>query len=221
MIINDTFIGDLPLIITISDTCKNKPKRLDSYHTINLSSLIVSLEWLTGEPLTPRLKYQRTKQSHEVGREEEGLSSNRPELVALWECLETHQDHEYLLYLTDSEATLQDVNKWIGGRAKLRLAKSADSDILKVIVIKLKKRVEAKSATLLIKVKENRGCPLTEESRTDIRAEMGRMKKEQEKIWSESTNRTIYQWSETSKTKNGTLTTKQAAWTQAVRNRMR
>jgi hypothetical protein len=41
--INDTSIRDLPLIITISDTCKNQPKRLDSDNTINLSSLIVSL----------------------------------------------------------------------------------------------------------------------------------------------------------------------------------
>jgi hypothetical protein len=31
------------LIITISDTCKNQPKRLDSDNTINLSSLTVSL----------------------------------------------------------------------------------------------------------------------------------------------------------------------------------
>jgi hypothetical protein len=41
--INDTSIGDLPLIITISDTCKNQPKRLDSDSTINLSSLMVIL----------------------------------------------------------------------------------------------------------------------------------------------------------------------------------
>jgi hypothetical protein len=41
--INDTSIGDLPLIITISDTCKNQTKRLDFDDTINLSSLIVSL----------------------------------------------------------------------------------------------------------------------------------------------------------------------------------
>ena len=41
--INDTSTGDLPLIITISDTCKNQPKRLDFDNTINLSSLIVSL----------------------------------------------------------------------------------------------------------------------------------------------------------------------------------
>ena len=43
--INDTSIGDLPLIITISDTCKNQPKRLDFDNIINLSSLIVSLDW--------------------------------------------------------------------------------------------------------------------------------------------------------------------------------
>jgi hypothetical protein len=42
--INDTSTGDLPLIITISDTCKNQPKRLDFDNSINLSSLIVSLD---------------------------------------------------------------------------------------------------------------------------------------------------------------------------------
>ena len=47
------------------------------------------------------------------------------------------------------------------------------------------------------------------------------MKQEQEKTWSTPTNRTIYQWSEASTTKNGVHTTKQTAWTQAVRNRMR
>jgi hypothetical protein len=88
-----------------------------------------------------------------VGREEEGLSSNRPELVTLWECLKTHQDHENLLYLTDSETTLQSINKWIGGGAKVRLAKTVDTDILTVIVIKLQKRVQAKTTTLLIKLK--------------------------------------------------------------------
>ena len=41
--INDTSIGDLPLIVTISDTCKNQTKRLDFDNTINLSNLIVNL----------------------------------------------------------------------------------------------------------------------------------------------------------------------------------
>jgi hypothetical protein len=41
--INDTSIGNLPLIMTISDTCKNHPKRLDFDYTINQSNLIVNL----------------------------------------------------------------------------------------------------------------------------------------------------------------------------------
>ena len=124
-----------------------------------------------------------------MGREGEGLSSNRPELVALWECLEAHPDNDNLLYLTDSKATLQTINKWIGGGAKLSLAKTADTDIIRAIVIKLHQRVQAKAATLLIKVKTHRGCPLNEE--TDIRVEMGRRKEEEEKIWNTVTNRTI------------------------------
>ncbi len=180
---------------------------------------LTSLGWLTGNPLTPtRLCEQRSNQSHKVGREEEGLSSNRPELVALRECLEAHPDHENLLYLTDSETTLQTINKWIGGGAKLSLAKTADVDILRSIIVKLQQRVKAKSGTLLIKVKAHRGCPLNEEA--DIRAEMGRMKPEQEKTWCTLTNRTIYQWSEVSKTKSGVNTIKQTAWTQSLRNRM-
>jgi ribonuclease HI len=97
-----------------------------------------SLKWLTQELLTPdKMHEQRSKQSHKVGREEEGMSSNRPELVALRECLEAHPDNENLLYLTDSEATLQAINKWIGGGAKLNLAKTADADVLKAIIVKL------------------------------------------------------------------------------------
>ncbi len=63
------------------------------------------------------------------------MSSNRPELVPLREFLETHADNENLLYLTDSEATLQYINKWIGEGAKLSLEKAADADILRVIIV--------------------------------------------------------------------------------------
>ncbi len=64
-----------------------------------------------------------------------------------------NQNHENLLYLTDSEATLQVINKWIGRGTKLTLVKTEDTDILRAIVIKLQKRVEAKTANLLIQVK--------------------------------------------------------------------
>ncbi len=110
--------------------------------------------------------------------------------MPLREFLEAHPDNENLLYLTDSEATLQVINKWIGGGSKLSLAKTVDADVLRVIIVKLQQRVKAKATTRLIKVNTHRGCPLNEEA--DIRAEMGRMKQEKEKTWSTSTNRTIY-----------------------------
>ena len=47
------------------------------------------LGWNTQTPLPPSsLHDQRTLNSRKVGREDEGVSSTRPELVALAECLE-------------------------------------------------------------------------------------------------------------------------------------
>jgi hypothetical protein len=63
--INDTSNGDLPLIITISDTCKNHPKSLDSDNTINLSSLIVSL--VEHLKIKTRLIYERLCDLETIG----------------------------------------------------------------------------------------------------------------------------------------------------------
>ena len=97
-----------------------------------------ALGWITGQHLAPpQRREQRELHSHRVDREEEGIYSNHPELVALRECLETHLDSENLLYLTDSEAILQAINRWIGGGSKLSLSRSPDGDVLKAIIIKL------------------------------------------------------------------------------------
>jgi hypothetical protein len=45
--INDTSLGYLLLIINISDTCKNQTKILDFDNTINISILIVILDYDT------------------------------------------------------------------------------------------------------------------------------------------------------------------------------
>jgi ribonuclease HI len=140
-----------------------------------------TMQWNTDSPLSqPLLQEQLIRESNKVDREEEGLSSNRPELVSLRECLEAHEDHVDLLYLTDSEASLQTIHKWIGYGAKLSLSKSPDADILNDIILKLQKRVEAGAATLLIKVKVHRGDPLNEEA--DIRAVLGQRKVYKETI---------------------------------------
>ena len=106
------------------------------------------MQWNTTAPLPQALlQEQRTQESSKVGREGEGLSSNRPELVVLNECLEAHEDHVDLLYLTDSEVSLQTIHKWIDCGAKLNLSKSPDVDVLKTIILKLQKSVEEGATT--------------------------------------------------------------------------
>ena len=117
---------------------------------------------------------------------DEGVSSNRPELVTLKEFLDSHEDDINLLYLTDSEVTLQVIHKLVGCGVKLNLSKSTDVDVLKRIIIKLQKRVQAGAVTLLVKVKDHRGDPLNEEA--GIRTEMGHRKEQKEVIWDNPTN---------------------------------
>ncbi len=95
------------------------------------------------------------------------------------------------IYLTDNEVSLQAIHKWIGGGAKLNFSRSPDVDVLKDIVLKLQKRVEAGATTLMIKVKDHRGDPLNEES--DIRTKLGRLKEYKETIWNDSSDRTAYE----------------------------
>ncbi len=131
--------------------------------------ILGQLGWNTQTPFPPSsLHDQHTRNSRKVWREDEGVSSTRPEMVALTECLEDHVDDISLIYLTDSEGILQTIHRWIGYGAKLNLSKSPDEDVLKKIIIKLQKRVLVGAVTFLVKAKAHRGDPLNEEA--DIRA---------------------------------------------------
>ncbi len=100
-----------PGACTTGDGSCNPPTRSMGVGFCNFRDM----QWNTDTPLSqPLLQEQRIRESSKVGREEEGLSYNRPELVALRECLEAHEDHVDLLYLTDSEVSLQAIHKWIG-----------------------------------------------------------------------------------------------------------
>ena len=148
---------------TAGDGSRDPPTRSMEVGFCNFSAMQSN----TTTPLPQRLlQEQRIRESSKVGREEEGLSSNRPELVALRECLEAHDDHIDLLYLTDSEVSLQDIHKWICCGAKLNLSKSPDADVLKASILKLQRRVDAGATTLLIKVKQSPpGGPFKRRSR--------------------------------------------------------
>ena len=65
-----------------------------------------------------------------AGREQEGTSSNRPELAALVAALRQVDETEDILYFCDNESVLTEVNGWIGeggmiqGKATLATATS-------------------------------------------------------------------------------------------------
>jgi len=97
-----------------------------------------------------------------VGREEEGSSSDRPELAAFLLALRDTLIEEPLpvLYLCDNQSLLKAVNRWIGEGGKATLVGVPDgADILAAAIEILRKRIAAGTATFLVKVKAHRGEP--------------------------------------------------------------
>jgi len=106
-----------------------------------------------------------------VGRlgEEEGSSSNRPELAAFLPALRDTLIEDLLLYLCDNQSLLKTVNRWIGEGGKATLVGAPDGDILVAAIEILQKKIAAGTTTFLVKVKVHRGEPANE--RADILAD--------------------------------------------------
>ena len=98
-----------------------------------------------------------------VGREEEGVSSLRPELAAMARTLQAAPAESDLLYLCDSEAALNKTSRWIGpigSGPRTTLAGDANADIMLSIIERIRERVQKGARTFMVKVKAHRGKPL-------------------------------------------------------------
>jgi ribonuclease HI len=147
-----------------------------------------------------------------VGREDEGTSSNRPELGGVVLALQSAALNEDALLLCDNEAVLRVIRKWVGQGGKATLATAPDADILREIICLLTQRVRAGRATFLIKVKSHRGEPINE--RADTLAEEGRTISDDDKRWDDRTDRMTFE------VQKGD-TTVRSVWTNSVRNAFR
>ena len=143
-----------------------------------------------------------------VGREEEGTSSNRPELAALVLALRKTRFTDNLLYLCDNQSLLKAVQKWTGEGPKQTMANAPDADILREIIELLKMRVQNGAATFLVKVKAHRGEPLNElaDSLAEAAREVGMEKKE----WCDRTERMVFKWKDKDQERS-------SVWTAGVR----
>ena len=92
---------------------------------------------------------QRKRQQRKVGREEEGSSSNLPELAAFVLALRGTPMTNPMLYLCDNHALLKAVKRWVGGGGKATLVGAPDADILLEAIDELRKRTTAGAATFL------------------------------------------------------------------------
>jgi len=88
-----------------------------------------------------------------VGLEEEGSSSNRPELATFLLALRDTLIEEQLLYLCDNQSFSMAVNRWICEGGKATLVGAPDTDILAAAIEILRKRMAAGTAIFLVKVK--------------------------------------------------------------------
>ena len=74
-----------------------------------------------------------------MGREEEGSSSNRPELAAFVLALCITPVTTRMLYLCDNQALLKAVKRWVGEGRKATLVGAPDADILLQAIKELRK----------------------------------------------------------------------------------
>jgi ribonuclease HI len=152
---------------------------------------------------------RRSRGCLRVGREDEGISSLRPELAAIERVLQTTELSEDLLILSDCKTALTEIRKWIGEGLRPCMATTKDADILKAVVARLRQRIEMGAATWLIKIKAHRGEPLNENA--DDEASRGCRLPADEKQWDMSTSRIMYHW-ETAEGEE-----RRAPWGQSVR----
>jgi ribonuclease HI len=133
-----------------------------------------------------KFKEEGASKCARVGREEEGTSSNRPELGGIVLALQSAALSEDTLLLCDNEAVLCVIKKWVGQGGKVTLVTVTDPDILQEIVWLLTQRVRAGRATFLIKVKSYHGEPINE--RADTLAEKGLKISDDNKRWDDRTD---------------------------------
>jgi len=85
------------------------------------------------------LRKQRKRQQRKVGREEEGSSSNRPELAAFVLALRGTPVTKPMLHLCDNQALQKAVKRWVGEGGKATLIGASDADIVLEAIEELRK----------------------------------------------------------------------------------
>jgi hypothetical protein len=77
-----------------------------------------------------------------VGRTEEGTDSTRSEMAALLEVLIGAKVTENLVVMVDNQSILREISRWVGEGGRTFLALSANPEILRMVIGRLRMRIE-------------------------------------------------------------------------------
>jgi len=101
----------------------------------------------------------------QLGRGEEGTSSNRAELGAACLAIEDakeKKDGKPMILLSDSACLLTSFQKLNGEGKPPSLWGNPDADIMKEIILLIREQIDQGLLTIFIKIKAHRGDPLNE-----------------------------------------------------------
>jgi len=155
-----------------------------------------------------------------VRSEEEGSSSNCPELAVFVLALRGTPVTKSMLYLCDNQALLKAVKRWVGEGGKATLVGAPDADILLGAIEELRKRTTAGAATFLVKVQALQGEPANEEA--DIQADKAVSGKDVPTERHDRSDRAIFTWQEPRR-KGGTVSyeDRKSTWNSGVQKAIR
>ena len=148
-----------------------------------------------------------------VGRTEEGTDSTRAEMAALLEVLIGAKVTENLVVMVDNQSILREISRWVGEGGRTFLALSANPDILRMVIGRLRMRIEQGTATILCKIKSHRSEPLNETA--DDLADLGRTIDQEHAVWTTRSNRMVFSWMD------GQKSARTSTWNQGVKNGVR
>ena len=148
-----------------------------------------------------------------VGRTEEGTDSTRAEMVSLLEVLIGANVNDNLLVMVDNQSILREINRWVGEGDRTFLALSANPDILRMIIGRLRMRITQGTSTVLCKVKSHRGESLNEVA--DDLSDLGHTIDPEHAVWTTRSNQMVFSWID------GQKKAHTSTWNQGVRNGVR
>jgi hypothetical protein len=122
---------------------------------------------------------------------------------------------ENLGVMVDNQSIIvpREISRWVGEGDRTFLDLSANPDILRMVIERLRMRIEQGTTTILCKIKSHRSEPLNEN--VDDLDDLGRTIDQEHAVWTTRSNGMVFSWMD------GQESVRTSTWNQGVKNRVR